>query len=189
MDFTGILHGIISPDGNPEDLTWHHVVSRALLVYIVGVFLVRFGKERFIGKSAVFDAFLGFILGSVLSRAINGSSPFLETIAGAIGLVLMHSIFAQIAYRSHPFGKLIKGVQTVLVREGTIDEQGCREYTITERDIQQALRLRGMTDISQVHLASFERNGEISIVPRQKAPRIIEIEVREGVQKIRLEID
>ena len=40
------------------------------------------------------DAFLGFILGSVLSRAINSEAPFLETIAGTMGLVFMHSIFA-----------------------------------------------------------------------------------------------
>ena len=106
-----------------------------------------------------------------------------------MGLVLIHTIFALIAFRSHPFGKLIKGVQTVLVKDGKIDEKGCRKYTITERDLEQALRMHGMTNISEVALASFERNGEISIVPRSRQPRIIEIDVREGVQRIRIEID
>lgn len=189
MDFADLLHRVIGPDGRVEDLTWYHVVIRAALVYMIGLVLVRVGKERFIGKSAVFDAFLGFILGSVLSRAINGPAPFLDTIAGTMGLVFMHGLFARIAYRSHGFGNLIKGVQTVLVRDGKIDEEGCRKFTITEHDLKQALRLHGMTDISEIGLASFERNGEISIVPRSKSPRIIEIEVRDGVQRIRLEID
>ena len=69
MDVVDLLHQVIGPDGRMEDLAWYHIVIRALLVYVLGLILVRVGKERFIGKSAVFDAFLGFILGSVLSRS------------------------------------------------------------------------------------------------------------------------
>jgi len=39
-----------------------------------------------------------------------------------------------------------------------------------------------------IHLAYKERNGEVSIIKAKKAPYLVEVGVREGVQKIVIEI-
>ena len=45
---------------------------RAVIIYVVGLLIVRFAKNRLLGRSTAFDIILGFILGSLFSRAING---------------------------------------------------------------------------------------------------------------------
>jgi uncharacterized membrane protein YcaP (DUF421 family) len=189
MDLLDISRLLVGPEGRAADLTWYQMTIRALLVYVAGVALVRIGKERFIGRSAVFDALLGFILGSVLSRAINGSAPLLETLAGSLGLVLIHSFFAIVASHSHRFGTIVKGSQTPLVVDGEVDEKALARFAFTHRDLEQSARLRGLGNVDEIETATFERNGEISIIPRRKPPRVIEVEVREGVQRIRIEIE
>lgn len=50
---------------------------RAVVIYITAFIMVRIaGDRRFIGKYAAIDVVLGIILGSTLSRAINGTSAF-----------------------------------------------------------------------------------------------------------------
>jgi uncharacterized membrane protein YcaP (DUF421 family) len=52
---------------------------RSIIVYLVTVGVARFAGKRFFGEHTAFDVVLSIILGSVLSRAINGSALFLET--------------------------------------------------------------------------------------------------------------
>jgi len=52
---------------------------------------------------------LGFMLGSILSRAITGSSPFFPTLGAALVLVIMHWAFAVAAFRWSRFGTMVKG--------------------------------------------------------------------------------
>jgi uncharacterized membrane protein YcaP (DUF421 family) len=41
-----------------------------------------------------------------------------------------------------------------------------------------------------VRIARFERSGDISVIPREKEKKlhIVEISVRDGVQKVRIEV-
>jgi uncharacterized membrane protein YcaP (DUF421 family) len=41
----------------------------------------------------------------------------------------------------------------------------------------------------QVRVAYFERDGNITIIPAQREPRVIEIGVADGVQRVRVVID
>ena len=64
--------------------------SRAILVYAVTLIIVRLGKKRFMGRASAFDVIIGVVLGSVVSRAITGTSPLVPALAAAAVLVIMH---------------------------------------------------------------------------------------------------
>jgi uncharacterized membrane protein YcaP (DUF421 family) len=91
--------------------------SRAILVYAVTLIIVRLGKKRFMGRASAFDVIIGVVLGSVVSRAITGTSPLVPALAAAAVLIIMHWVLSGIAMRWHGFGGLIKGQARILVRD------------------------------------------------------------------------
>lgn len=164
---------------------------RALLVYLAGWAILRAGGNRFLGRETAFDIVLGFVLGSTLSRAINGSAPLLVTVLSSALLVLVHQILAWLTWRSHRFGVIMKGNAEPLIRDGEVLQEALRRHQISKGDLEEALRLNGrVTEPGQVQEARFERNGDISVIEKKEAkePRVVEVDVREGVQRIRIEI-
>jgi uncharacterized membrane protein YcaP (DUF421 family) len=132
---------------------------------------------------------MGIILGSVFSRAINGPAPFFATIMAGLVLVLVHWLFAAAAFQSTSWGSLIKGESDILIKNGEIQWKHMRKHDVTEKDLKVSLRLTSKTDnLTQVKLAILERNGNISFQQQEKQPKVIELDVREGVQRIRSEI-
>src|SRR4051812_30956059 len=77
-----------------RDLNSIQVSLRGLVVFVCAILIVRLGDKRFLSHKTVFDAVLGFILASMLSRAINGSAAFVPTIVCGLVLVVAHRILA-----------------------------------------------------------------------------------------------
>ncbi len=143
------------------------MIGRATVIYVAGLVVVRVGKDRLLGRSTAFDIVLGFILGSMLSRAINGAAQLLETLVAAVVLVALHWVFAHFARQSDAVAWAVKGKHVVLVRSGVIEQRNLRAAEITRDDLEEELRLGAhIDDIRDVELACLERNGRISIVTR-----------------------
>jgi uncharacterized membrane protein YcaP (DUF421 family) len=162
---------------------------RAIVVYAFTLLVVRVGSRRLLGKATAFDVILGIMIGSVMSRGINGSAGLVPTLAGGAVLVAMHGLLAVIAYRTSWFGDLVKGTPVLLVEDGRVLPGAMRKASLTERDLEEALRLGGEPpDPSRIRRAYLERNGSISVVPRDPGPRVVEVSVAEGVQTVRVEM-
>lgn len=150
-----------------SQLAIRHMVVRAVVVFAVAVVIVRLGEKRFISKNTAFDVILGVMLGSVISRAITGQSPFIPTLCAAFVLVGLHWLLAQIAFRSGRFGTLIKGTTRVLIRDGEVDWHAMSRSNLSRDDLLGALRLQAsLPDWEKVKEARLERNGEISVIRR-----------------------
>jgi uncharacterized membrane protein YcaP (DUF421 family) len=159
----------LGPDGKATELTVLHISFRCFVIFIVGLALVRIGDRRSLAEKTAFDAIFIVLLGSMLSRAINGTAPFLITIAGGIVLMIIHRIFAFAAFKSHAFGKLIKGQPRTLVRNGEIDWEAMQSALVSKHDFEEDLRLHAKTeDVSAIQLARLERSGDISFIKKEE---------------------
>jgi uncharacterized membrane protein YcaP (DUF421 family) len=145
---------------------------RPLVVFGFAVVLARLAARRMLGHNSGFDIVLLVILGSVISRGINGEAAFFPTLGACALLVALHHVAAVAAFRSHAFSKLLKGRAHVLVRHGRVDEAELCRVKITHDDLEEHLRLNGsVTAPGQVAEARLERNGSISVVPADEARR------------------
>jgi uncharacterized membrane protein YcaP (DUF421 family) len=148
-----------------HDLHFSHMAARALIVFCFGVFLARVGDRRMLGHNAGFDIMLLVVLGSVLSRGINGQAAFFPSLGASAVLVLLHDILGRLALHWHWFSKAVKGRPCVLVRDGRVNEAELRRNKITRDDLDENLRLNGNADgIAGVAEARLERNGTVSVV-------------------------
>ena len=181
------LRHLFAVDVPPTEMDFGQVIARALVIYLVGLVILRLGEHRFLGKNTAFDIVLGFILGSMLSRAVNGSAALTPTAIACAVLVALHWLFAFGSFRSHGFGSLIKGNPLQLVRDGEIDWDAMRRSRISVRDLEEAMRADGkIDDFSRLGDVWFERSGELSVLPRKGDPRVVEVDVAEGVQTVRI---
>jgi uncharacterized membrane protein YcaP (DUF421 family) len=148
-------------------LTFLQISLRGVLVFAATLVIVRCGDRRFLSQKTAFDAVLGFILASMLARAVNGTAAFFPTLGSGFVLVTLHRILAYWSRRSHAVGLLIKGRSDVIVRDGALDEAAARRNRLSEHDVLEDLRLNGnVADIRDVLLAVLERNGQVSVVRR-----------------------
>jgi uncharacterized membrane protein YcaP (DUF421 family) len=172
-----------------KDVDALQVCFRAVLIYFFGWAILRVGGNRFLGQETAFDVVLGFVLGSVLSRAINGSSTLLLALVASTLLVGVHHLLTWVTFRSRSLGRIFKGRPRTLLRDGEILPEEMRRYRFTTGDLDETLRLNGrVDDPHKVKEARFERNGKISVVKKESEPRIVEVRVEAGVQTVRIEI-
>jgi uncharacterized membrane protein YcaP (DUF421 family) len=116
--FWNSLETLLGLGVEPRDLTFVQISLRGVIVFLVTLAAVRFGHKRSLSRKTPFDAVLLVILAAVLSRAVNGSAAFFPTLGGGVVLVLIHRLFAYLAFYSHGFGMLVKGSPDVIVRHG-----------------------------------------------------------------------
>lgn len=182
-----LIDVLIGPREEAFSLTWLQMAVRSAGVYLFSILLLRFGSKRFMGRSTGFDLLVGIMLGSILSRAITGQAPFLPTLLAAVVLVGLHWVVATVAFYARSLGPVLKGKPQTLLEHGEIDRDAMRRCRVGEHDLTEAIRLKGLMDVSEVHLACLERNGSITIIPRKKKPQVVDVEIEGGVKVVRVE--
>lgn len=188
LDYSRWLLGL-----DQQELTATQMMVRAFLVYISTVAMIRLGERRVLGKNTAFDVILGVVLGSSLSRAINGSADLSATIVAGFFLIALHWIFSGLAYRFPWFGRLVKGRAVLLIEKGERNTPNLRRTHITQRDLEEAARRSaGLDDPEQALKVYLERSGEISFVleeeQEKKTLRVVDVEIEDGVKTVRVEL-
>lgn len=151
-----------------EELSAGQMALRAAVVYVIAVAIVRLGKKRFMGRATAFDLILAILLGSIISRVITGDAPFFAGLGAALTVVAMHWLFSAISVRWSRFGTLVKGSPRLLVRDGAIDRAQMRHVHMTDGDLWEDLRGKGISDLAEVAEARLERSGKVSVIKRDR---------------------
>ena len=163
--FSNFIGPLLGLGAEPRDLTFVQISLRGVVVFIAALIMVRLGHKRSLSRKTAFDAVLLVILASVLSRAINGSAAFFATLGGGLVLVLLHRLLALIAFHSHRFGCLIKGLPEVIIDDGDFVLATMRRNHISTHDVEEDMRLSLRDDdVSKVRKGRVERSGDISFI-------------------------
>jgi len=160
---------LLGPDGKATELTLLQISLRGALIFLSGIIMVRIGDRRSLSQKTAFDAVFIVLIGSMLSRAINGTAPFYTTIAAGFVLMIIHRACAFGACKWHSFGQLLKGSAITVVRNGEVDWDQLNDRLVSKHDFEEDLRLAGKTDdVSTIKLARLERSGDISFIKKDK---------------------
>jgi uncharacterized membrane protein YcaP (DUF421 family) len=147
-----------------QRLTTVQACARGVIVFFSALLIVRVADKRFFAKKTAFDVILGFILASMLARAINGSEQLVPTIAAGLVLALLHRILGLMACKWPHFGEWIKGSSQTVIINGQVDREALRRHHFGDDDLNEELRLNGVDSPEKVKLARLERSGEVSVV-------------------------
>ena len=162
---------------------------RALVVYGATLLIIRLGARRLFGKFTAFDIILTVVLGSILSRAINGGASLTATLGAGVTLIALHWLLAFGTFHSRLLGRIFKGSPQRLVDNGEPDWDKMRRHHITQNDLEEALRKHIFQESTEgVEAVVLERDGSLGFLKDGGKARVVEVEVSEGVQRVRIEI-
>lgn len=165
-----LLSRVFGGDVPAAPLALSQVCARAVLVYLMGILIVRMGKSRIVSRTTSLDVIVGFILGSLLSRGITGSASLSATFVSSAAIVACHWFLTWGLIDSDFLGRVVKGNAYPLAEKGELIRPAMRRAHMSEHDLYEGLRLHGVEDLSRVARVYKERNGEISVILTSGSP-------------------
>jgi uncharacterized membrane protein YcaP (DUF421 family) len=159
--------------GSGAELDALQMSARGVAVFLLTLLMIRLAGRRSFGQRSSFDTCVMVLLGSVLSRAVVGASPFFPTIAAGVAMVLLHRATAMISLTSPVIDRMINGSPRVLFENGELCRSQLRKGEISILDIEAAVRKKcGDTNLSEVERIVLERNGELTVISHTAAPSV-----------------
>ena len=161
-----VLRTLIGPDEGYQ--TMAQLSVRAVLLFAFGILCIRIAGRRTFSQAAPLDIIVYLIVGSNLSRVMTGGAHVLPSMAATLTLVVLHRLLAYATLRKSPISGWIKAHPTVLVRDGVVDRHALAKEGISEDDLAEALRLKQVETAANARLATLERGGKISVIPKDR---------------------
>lgn len=146
-------------------------VLRAAVVYLALLLLFRIIGKRSLAETGVFDFVLLLIIAEATQQAmIDDDNSMTNAFLIIVTLLALNVGFSLLKQRLPLVERLIDDVPVLIVVDGNPIKERMDRARVDERDILQAAReTQGLTRIDEIQYAVLERNGGISVVPKQAA--------------------
>lgn len=144
-------------------------VLRAVAVYGFLLLLFRISGKRSLAQVTAFDLVLGLIISEALQQAlIDGDDSLTNAFLVVTTLVGLNIGLSAWTQRSERLERLVDGAPVVVFADGKLLTDRMAAERVDEEDILRAGReLLGLSRLEQVRYAVVERDGTISVVPKE----------------------
>jgi uncharacterized membrane protein YcaP (DUF421 family) len=144
-------------------------VLRGAAIYLFLMLIFRLLGKRSLGQVTTFDFVLLLVIGETTQQALLGNDFSLtNAFILILTLVVLDIGMSLLKQRSPTLDNWLEGVPLVLVEEGKPMKDRMKKVQVGEEDILSAAReLQGLERMEQIKYAVLERNGAITIVPKQ----------------------
>ncbi|GGI93155.1 DUF421 domain-containing protein [Legionella impletisoli] len=140
------------------------MIGIGMIIFMYAIFLLRIANTR-IHLKRPFDFVIIILIGSLLSRTINGGASLIPTLCTTFVLIMLHKIFSLLSFHSDSLGNVLKGKSSLLIENGEINWKQMEESKITKEDLLEEVRKNNMLEIKKIKKAYLERDGNISVIP------------------------
>ena len=141
-----------------------------ILIRSIAAFLILFLMTRVMGKKQIsqltfFDYCVGITIGSIAATmSVDQNVKALNGLASLFIWGIFPIILAYAGMKSFFFFNLTDGKATILIHQGKILEKNMKKNLMNINELMLLLREKGVFKISDVEMAVFETNGELSIM-------------------------
>jgi uncharacterized membrane protein YcaP (DUF421 family) len=145
-------------------------IVRAAVVYVFLVVLFRVTGRRTLAQITTFDFVLLLIVSEATQQGLLGND-FSITNAFLVILTLIGlDLSAEgLSRRWRPLDRWLNGLPLVLVEDGQLLNDRSRKTGFQEDEIlEQARASQGIERMEQIKYAILERNGSISVIPKNQ---------------------
>ncbi len=152
------------------------IFSRAIILYIIVLIVMRLMGKRQIGQLQPFEFAISIMIADLATIPMEevGISIF-NGIIPILGLLLMHILISIINLKSIKLRKIICGKPSILISKGVIDQKILKKERFTINELQERLRGKDINNIADIEYAILETNGEITIVVKS-SKRVVKLE-------------
>jgi uncharacterized membrane protein YcaP (DUF421 family) len=148
-------------------------VIRTLGIYFFLLFVFRVAGKRSLQDITLFDFVLLLVISESVQEALVGEDYSMTNAWIVIATFLVLDIGMSLLKQKIPrLGRLMDGLSILVVEDGKPLRSRMQRERIDVEDILEAARDKhGLSRFDQIKYAVLERNGSISIIPREQAPK------------------
>src|SRR3989440_5597437 len=159
----GVIHHLVHLGVSPTEKA-----IRTVAVYMALLVLLHLAGKRQLAQLNSFDLVVLLLLSNVVQNAIIGDDVSLVGgLLGAVILIAVNYALVHFAFMSPRFGKAIQGGSTVVVKDGSVDEDELRKLAITHEELVAGLRRQGL-ELDDVEYVTLEPEGVFNAEPKPR---------------------
>jgi uncharacterized membrane protein YcaP (DUF421 family) len=135
------------------------------LAYLSIIVLLRVSGKRTLSKMNAFDFIVTIALGSALASVATSKDVSLaDGLAVFAILIFMQFFLTWLSVRIKSFKKIITSQPSMLLYRGRVIEENIKRERITIEEIKNAIRKKGLSDLSNIDIIILETTGDITII-------------------------
>ncbi len=145
-------------------------VIRACFVYFLLLLIFRIAGKRTLGEITTFDFVLTLIISEAIQQAlVDSDHSMTNAFLLVVTLVGLNVLMSLIKQRSRPVERLIEGTPVIILEKDKLHRDRMAQERVDDADILAAAReLQGVSRLDQIQYAVVEKDGKITIVPKQE---------------------
>lgn len=144
-------------------------VLRAAFAYLFLIFIVRVVGRRPGKQLTPFEFVLIFYLGGLsLTGVVGNETSLTNAFCQIMTIAVCHFGIALVRQRSKGAALLLDGTPLTLLESDQWRPFTMQRMGMTDDDVMAMARDQGLKTLNEIHTATLERNGEISIVPMEE---------------------
>ncbi|MBE6585120.1 MAG: DUF421 domain-containing protein [Ruminococcaceae bacterium] len=141
------------------------IFVRTLIIYVILMITMRIMGKRQLGELELSELITAFLLSEVASLPItNRDIPLWHAILPILTLMALEVLLSGLILKLPWLKKLLSVRPAVLIHHGKIDRDAMRGIRLSSEELLSQLRLKDVTDPSEVEYAILEPNGQISVI-------------------------
>lgn len=140
------------------------IFLRGTAIYFLLLVLFRIFKRQ-AGSLGLSDLLVVVLIADASQNAMSAEYKTLTEGAVLIGtLVLWDNLLDWLGYHFPAMERLLSAPPVPLVKDGKVNRRNMRQELISQDELMGQLRQHGIEDLSEVHLACMEGDGQVSVV-------------------------
>lgn len=143
------------------------IFFRAILLYILVLFVMRLMGKREIGQLQPFELAISIMIADLASIPMTDTGvPITNGIIPILGLLVMHLLISIINMKSMKAREIICGKPTILVYRGKINEKALKKERFTINELEERLRGNNIFNLGDVEYAILETSGQVTVIQK-----------------------
>ncbi|MFA5675393.1 MAG: DUF421 domain-containing protein [Christensenellales bacterium] len=142
-----------------------NVIIKTVLIYFFTMFVMRLMGKRQAGELQPFELVIAVMMAEVATTPMDSPGvPITYGIIPVAVLLLMHNAISYISLKSEKLRGVISGRPSIVIHKGIIKNEELKSLSYNLGDLLEQLRAKDVINISDVHYAVLETNGELSVM-------------------------
>ena len=143
---------------------------RTIILYFLIMLGLRLMGKRQIAELEPSELVLTLMISDLATVPMQDFGiPLLAGIVPIVTLLALALLLSQLFLHNLKFRNLFCGTPSILIRNGTVQQEELRKNRYTLDELLEELRGQGISCISDVKYAILENSGKLSILPQAKA--------------------
>jgi len=144
---------------------------RILAIYLFTLFMLRIAGKRRIAHLSAFDILIIIALGSAVGDVMvypESTVPLASGLLVVFTVVSLQILVTKMTEHNRSLSFIVHGRGTELIRYGRIVYHNLEVEDLTEDELYELLREKGVGTASEVKKAVLERSGELGVILFEK---------------------